>query len=120
MNFNKDTDYATWKDKDERLNLFDNEVAQTELININTHLKIDSNNFLPGSSKNPIIVSFNGPVIYQGSWPNDNSFSYRSNVLNTVKKVNDNFVPMVSLIKYQRNYNRYKKVTKIETFLYEL
>jgi len=108
LNFASASNSATWAETAENsLNLFNNSGQKTQKISIGTHLKIDTLN-----TDNKLIAAFHGTMKEGGSWPADGSFSYLSSVFLSVEKSGNGYLPVVSLVKYYRDHNKYTIVKK--------
>ncbi|MES2812044.1 MAG: DUF6443 domain-containing protein, partial [Bacteroidota bacterium] len=90
--FDNENDYTSWPNSAKQINLFDNEQAKTEKININSHLKISDDFAGQG-----VLSAFHG------NFEIGNRF-YRSSVLVTVTKVDNMYYPKIKLIYYHRAY----------------
>ena len=105
-----DSSKATWQDADNQINLFpNNSRAQTEIISINSHFKIDPNLSYAHART---LAGLHGGFI-DGNFPKDGAHTYRSSVLVSIKKDNTGrYAPTIELIKYWRNHNAYTKFHK--------
>ncbi|MFH6988808.1 thrombospondin type 3 repeat-containing protein [Flavobacterium collinsii] len=115
LGFDSTTGRTEWPVNNKNtINLFDNKSPKTEAVSVNAHFKIDSNN--TNETNIPEIKTlavFHGSSV-EGDHPGDNSFSFRSSIVIGVKKVGDQYTPVISLIKYRRNHNKYKAVIKLK------
>jgi RHS repeat-associated protein len=107
--FDAETDNAGWVEKPENaINLFRNLSPKTKSLTLNAHLKIDTSN-----TETKLLAALHG-TSKEGNWPYDNSTSFLSSVLLSVKKVDNGYVPVVTLVKYQRNHNKYRIVKGVK------
>ncbi|RUT67930.1 hypothetical protein D0817_23645, partial [Flavobacterium cupreum] len=111
IGFTIDTQSATWPvDAKNGINLFENKTAQTESVSLSSHFKIN-----PSNTGMTTIATLHGSSIEGGdNFPGDNTFGYRSSIVVSVKKDGTGYTPVISLIKYRRNHNKYKKVIKLK------
>lgn len=115
LEFVATTDGTTWTESPENaINLFDNLMPKTQAVTLNAHLKID-----PDMVDNGLVAALHGTSIGGTSWwPGTDSRSYLSSVFLSVKKVPGGYIPVVSLIKHQRNHHRKRKHYSFRSYQY--
>ncbi|SHN09457.1 YD repeat-containing protein [Flavobacterium pectinovorum] len=111
LGFTSSMGTALWSVNEKNsINLFDNKTPKTEAVSIVSHFKIGDDT--------SDVVAFNLAALHgsstEGSFPGDNSISYRSSILVGIKKQGNGYTPTISLVKYRRNHNKYTVRIKLK------